>query len=1322
METSTGYGPSRYSRLYFNGESEKYDIWEEKFLGYLKIKKIKEVVTSKDTLTTEQKSKNEEAYAELIQLIDDNSLALIRKDAKDDGRKALAILREHYAGKGKPRVISLYTELTSLSKSTDQSATEYLIKAENIASSLSVAGETISDSLIIAMILKGLPQSYNAFVAVVTQSEETYNDFTRFKIALKNYEDTLEFGNSSSDKVFKMNKQPKAVKQSEKVNCYSCGATGHKANNCINKREGKLWCGVCQSKTHAEKMCRRKESNTQNASKLCKGSEDDWFCFTVNDSVNKIAKANSMLVDSGATCHITNSEQNFMKFNDSFNPEKHAIELADGTKQSIAQKQGTLKVSLKDSEGIDREGVLDNTLYIPSFPQEIFSIKAATRKGSTVTFGPQSSQLITKNGTKFDIREENNLYYLDKLNSVKSNVRKCDLNTWHRIFGHCNYRDINNVQKVVAGMKIEGTSKNDCETCILGKTVKDFNRNPDQRSTTAMEFVHADLCGPITPIARGGYRYVLGFIDDYSSAAFAYLLKTKDDAARALEKFLADSAPFGTIKRMRTDNGGEFIGKDYEQVLVKNKIKHEDTCPHSPHQNGTIERGWRTYFDMARCLLIESKLPKYLWCYAIMAAVYIRNRCFSQRTKQTPVFLLTKKTPNVKHMHVFGSVCYAYVEKKKKLDNRAEKGIFVGYDQNSPSYLVYFPQTGKILSYRCVRFTEQYDFDVKAVEADQDDDEFSYVPRSPIASPGPTNEIVELMGEDNDVEANAEVPIDLSGEDEDVGENNGSSEETRRYPQRERKPPSKFDDFVIEDHANYVDFCYNVKIPESYEEAVHSEQSDNWKEAMDQEMTALKQNNAFSIVELPKGKTIVGGKWVFNIKAGAGDSIRYKARWVAKGFSQQYGVDYEETFSPTCKISSVRLLLQLAVNYDLIIHQMDVKTAYLNAPIDKEIYMSQPEGYNVDIQNTRTAVCKLNKSLYGLKQSGRNWNLLLHNFFVENKFVQSKNDPCIYIYRCDADLAYLLIWVDDIIIAATSISVMNNLKDLLKKRFHMVDLGPIKSFLGIEFDQKEGVITMSQAKYILSKLKKYGLDNAKPRSTPCELSGYDKMDNSKEEMKWNFRELVGSLIYAMTCTRPDLSWVVTKLSQHLANPSKADMIMINHVFRYLRGTLDHKLIFRKSDLNLIGYVDADWASSQEDRKSTSAYCFVMNSTGPAVSWKTKRQPTVALSSCEAEYMALCLGMQEALYLKRLLEELCYSALGAITVFCDNQGAISLSKNPTHHNRSKHIDIRYHFCRECVMSGQLKVDYVPTNENTADALTKPLGKPKLIKFGKTLFGI
>ena len=259
----------------------------------------------------------------------------------------------------------------------------------------------------------------------------------------------------------------------------------------------------------------------------------------------------------------------------------------------------------------------------------------------------------------------------------------------------------------------------------------------------------------------------------------------------------------------------------------------------------------------------------------------------------------------------------------------------------------------------------------------------------------------------------------------------------------------------------------------------------------------------------------------------------------------------------------------------------------------------------------------------------------------------------------------------------------------------MVDLGPIKWFLGIEFDQKEGVITMSQAKYLLSKLEKYSLDQANPRTTPCELAGYDKMSNDPIDSEWNYREMVGSLIYAMTCTRPDLSLVVTKLSQHLADPSQADFTMVKHVFRYIRGTLSNKLSFSKTELQLIGFTDSDWTSSRDDRKSTSGHCFMMNPTGPVFLWKLRKQPTVVLSSCESEYVLLCAGMQEAVYLKRLLEELCQVSYSAIPVHCDNQGTIALSKNFTHHDRSKHIDIKYPFCRECVSSGKVEVIYVPT---------------------------
>ena len=294
---------------------------------------------------------------------------------------------------------------------------------------------------------------------------------------------------------------------------------------------------------------------------------------------------------------------------------------------------------------------------------------------------------------------------------------------------------------------------------------------------------------------------------------------------------------------------------------------------------------------------------------------------------------------------------------------------------------------------------------------------------------------------------------------------------------------------------------------------------------------------------------------------------------------------------------------------------------------------------------------------------------------------------------------------------------------MLKDRFRMTDLGPISWFLGIEFEQIEGVITMSQSKYLLSKLEKYGLDQAKPRTTPCEVAGYDKMSNDPIDTEINFRELVGSLIYAMTCTRPDLAWSVTKLSQHLADPSQADLTMVKHVFRYIRGTINNKLTFRKSnDLKLVGYTDADWASSREDRKSTSGYCFMLNNSGPVISWKSKKQPTVALSSCESEYVALCAGMQEAVYLKRLMEELLQNSFGPIMINVDNQGAIALSKNPTQHDRSKHVDIKYHFCRECVSSGKVEVSYVPTADNVADVMTKAASKGKVMKFRDTLFGV
>ena len=452
---------------------------------------------------------------------------------------------------------------------------------------------------------------------------------------------------------------------------------------------------------------------------------------------------------------------------------------------------------------------------------------------------------------------------------------------------------------------------------------------------------------------------------------------------------------------------------------------------------------------------------------------------------------------------------------------------------------------------------------------------------------------------------------------------------------------------------------------------------------------------------------------------------RFKARYVAQGYSQQPGSDYTETFAPTPKMSSVRMLMQIAAQFDFMVHHMDVKTAYLNAPIDAEIYLSQPQGY-VEYDKDLKLVCKLRKSLYGLKQSGRNWHLLLHNFLLEKGFQQSKHDNCLYLYADSPNISIILVWVDDILMTANLTAAMKKIKQFLIKRFRMTDLGPVSCFLGIRFTQAEGKITMDQTDYLKEKLIKFQMDKCKPRTTPCELAGYTENDAPFDNITL-YREMVGSLIYATTCTRPDLSWTVSKLSQHLSNPSLTHFTMLKHVFRYVAGTIDYCLTFKKSEQNLelIAYSDADWASSP-DRRSTTGYYFSLSLVGPALSWKTKKQPTVALSSCESEYMALCAAAKEAIFLRNVLDDI-GKVVGMsrecrpVTIFEDNQGALALAKNPVHHERSKHIDIKYHFTRECVLNKQIEITYVQSENNVADILTKAATKLKLSKFRVALFG-
>ncbi|XP_076741663.1 uncharacterized protein LOC143419316 [Maylandia zebra] len=414
--SSTGYGPrrdttgGRWQRLVFNGDENSYELWEAKFLGHMRIIGLKDTILS---VTNPDAEKNAECYAELIQFLDDKSLSLVMRDAADDGRKALRILRDHYDSKGKPRIIALYTELTSLQEKPDETVTDYIIRAEKAVTSLRNAKEVISDGLIIAMILKGLPETYKPFAIHTTQSSEDLT-FTQFKSNLRSYEETEKFDNKVKvDNVMKVDLTS--------ITCHGCGNKGHFVKDCRQKGTPK-WCNYHRSSTHSDETCRRKTKYRDDAKltvvKLEGKKEEQTFVFKVSQRpLTTDIMREGLMVDCGATSHVITEKNKFIKFDETFDPGEHYMELADGSRtNNVALKRGDANVSLRDTQGHCTTITLRDALFIPSYPQSIFSVKAATNYGAQVIFKKGQNELVNKDGTVFPIEEYNRLYYLKTSN------------------------------------------------------------------------------------------------------------------------------------------------------------------------------------------------------------------------------------------------------------------------------------------------------------------------------------------------------------------------------------------------------------------------------------------------------------------------------------------------------------------------------------------------------------------------------------------------------------------------------------------------------------------------------------------------------------------------------------------------------------------------------------------------------------------------------------------------------------------------------------------------------------------------------------------
>ena len=477
-------------------------------------------------------------------------------------------------------------------------------------------------------------------------------------------------------------------------------------------------------------------------------------------------------------------------------------------------------------------------------------------------------------------------------------------------------------------------------------------------------------------------------------------------------------------------------------------------------------------------------------------------------------------------------------------------------------------------------------------------------------------------------------------------------------PQRRRRPPARYD----EELYNVEDLTADISEPRNIKQAWSGDHCIQWKEATDSEYDSLISNDTWELVPLPEGKNVVGSRWVFKVKRDENGSVeRFKARLVAQGYSQAEGIDYHEVFSLVVRNTSIRTLLALANTCDWEVHQMDVHTAFLQGDLDEEIYMKQPDGYT-DEENPNH-VCKLKKSLYGLKQAARCWNSAIDGYLKSDGYKQVEADPCLYIKSVKQqngkiNFVILSLHVDDILLFSNDIVMLNKEKKSLGRRFKIEDFGEVNHVLGmlVKRDRKSRILTISQPKYLEGVLKRFNMEHCKPVSTPMEPGKkfYELSDDEDPVNVQEYQKIIGCLTYATTATRPDLASAVGILSKYMSRPGKEHWQGVKRILRYIQGTIDFGLIYKAKGktCSLTGYSDADWAGDLDTRRSTSGYVFQID--GSTVSWQSKRQVCVSRSTTEAEYMALSSAAQEAVWLRRLLNDIGLTQETPSLIYEDNR--------------------------------------------------------------------
>ena len=931
-----------------------------------------------------------------------------------------------------------------------------------------------------------------------------------------------------------------------------------------------------------------------------------------------------------------------------------------------------------------------DVLYVPKLNANLLSVQGLIENGARVTFDEFGTFITQNDGTRieykknkkqrgFEVHGQALALELDEIledvptdsqNTGTCQESKAEKNSklLHERFGHPGRDKTKQIQEHYLGKdeKLEHDAK-DCNACSQGKQTRArMSKSTSERAMAPLELVHIDLMTDYK--GHANYHYALIAVDDFSSFVYAEPLCTKSAALPALKKWITkmERATDRKLKTLRSDNGGEWTSQEAQDWQAQEGFSWQKSVPGISVQNGKAERTIRSLQEKMRAMLIGRGCRRELWPYAISAAAHVMNLTPSV-TKKIPHEAFYGATAHslAKQLRVFGCLAWVHVQSKNqqgKHGARAVPAIMIGYDLEHKAWKFCNPDVPA-----SIRWSNSATF--------HEDKSWN-----------------DYLKESKDIEDSPNQQIDVESPEREI--DTGSEADVEEILQ------------VAEGNVGVANAAA-LNLDPTLKEAMEGGDAQLWKEAIRKELEGLESMGTWRIVDHPPGVPLVDSKIVLRLKLDAdGVPLKHKARLVARGFTQREGIDYQETFSPVAPLGAIRAILALAVQNDWEVHALDITMAYLNSTLKEAIFMKPPEGSGVPAGK----VYKVVKGLYGLKQSGREWNLEFDKSLRHIGFYQVECAPCIYVKGHGKDLVIVVIYVDDTLVIAPKLEAVLEVKKQIGQRWKMEDSGDVSHFLGIKVSRNRQQRTMhlSQGSYIDQVLAKHLDKRTRTIAVPMQEIPEGKLVATKAQQK-EYPKIVGKLLWIANCTRPDLSFAVSVLARHMREPSQEHYAAVQRTLRYLEGTRNVGLTYRsdRQQESITAHSDASWASDTTvQRKSTSgSVAFVC---GNPVAWKSATQKCVSLSTVEAEFIAATEATREVLFLQHLLRSIGV-ATSTPTIFSDNTGCIQVSKDPAQHWKLKHIDTKYHFIRDNVQEGNVQVKYIDTKQNLSDILTKPVGK-------------